>query len=425
MRYNSSTKIGNEREMASENIIRYRTPRQWAAYDPAAIMDLLVAAKTAAGVLHSLPYLNQWIAQIHEEQLRLEAAGTSRIEGAEFTQREQEEALAPAAATRTDLTRSQRQLRAADGAYRWLRSLPADRPVTADFILDVHRRIVTGCDDDHCEPGALRPTGWNVTFGTPRCRGAEGGDDCRAAFNGLCDAVNGELRRHDGIIRALAVHYHIGAMHPFGDGNGRTTRAVESFMLRSAGVSGLVMVSLSNYYYAHKDEYLAALATSRQAGHDLTPFLRFALPAITERCNATAAIIIDHHRRELFRQFSRSLFGQLRNKRRRVLAERQLHILDTLLDAASTNLGNLSTTMVGTHYANLKYPDRALVRDMIGLIDLGAIRMNNALAVEVNLDWPQQFSESELLERYEQMPAAVSANHPAMAALAHLLGRRR
>ena len=409
--------------MATEQINRYLTPRQWARYDAGAILDALVAAKTAAGVLNQLPYLPQWIAQIHEEQLRLEAAGTSRIEGAEFTAREQDEALAPESAARTDLTRSQRQLRAADATYRWLRSEPANRPVTADFIRDIHRRIVTGCDDDHCEPGRLRPDGWNVTFGTPRCRGVAGGADCRTAFDALCAAIAGELRGHDAIIRALAVHYHIGAMHPFGDGNGRTTRAVESFLLRSAGVSGLVMVSLSNYYYEHKDEYLAALSESRQTGHDLTPFLKFALPAITERCNATAATIIDHHRRELFRQFARSLFGQIRSSRRRVLAERQLHILDSLLDSDASSPQRL-WEQSQPRYANLKFPYRAWLRDVIGLLALDAVVLDDEW-ISANLDWPQQFAESELLERYENMPAAVSTNHPAMAALAQLLNRRR
>ena len=100
--------------MTSANISRYLRPQQWARYDAAAVMDPLIAAKTAAGILRGLPYLPQWIAQVHEEQLRLEAVGTSRIEGAEFTQREQDEALAPESATRRDLTHSQRQLRAAE-----------------------------------------------------------------------------------------------------------------------------------------------------------------------------------------------------------------------------------------------------------------------------------------------------------------------
>ena len=54
-------------------------------------------------------------------------------------------------------------------------------------------------------------------------------------------------------------------------------------------------------------------------------------------------------------------------------------------------------------------------------IDIG----DNGFGISANLDWPQQFSESELLERMERMPSAVSANHPGMVTLSQLLNRRR
>ena len=410
--------------MASETTSPYTLPQRWVYYETAAILDQLVEARSAAGVLNRLPHLQQWIEQVHEEQLRLEAAGTSRIEGAEFSDQEQEVALASQVPPQMDLTHSQRQLRAADATYRWLRSQPTDRPVTPDFVLDIHRHMVTGCDDDHCEPGALRPTGWNVTFETPRCRGAQGGDQCQVAFNGLCTAIANEFRHHDRIIQALAAHYHIGAMHPFGDGNGRTARALEALMLRQAGVSNLVMVSLSNYYYEHKDGYLAALSESRQIGHDLTPFLKFALPAVSARCNAVAASIVDHNKRTLFRQFAQSLFGKLRSPRRRALAERQLHLLESLLDSPTLEIRNLIDRTID-EYNHLKYPDRAWARDFIHLREIGAITIPEKGVITLNLDWPQELSESELLHRYENLPSAVSANHPAMAALSQLLNRRR
>ncbi|MDE0204970.1 MAG: Fic family protein, partial [Candidatus Tectomicrobia bacterium] len=290
--------------------------------------------------------------------------------------------------------------------------------------LDIHRRMVTGCDDDYCEPGVLRPTDWNVTFGTPRCRGAEGGHPNQTAFEGFCAAIAGEFRQHDRIIQALAAHYHIGAMHPFGDGNGRTSRALEAFMLRQAGVSGLVMVSLSNYYYENKEGYLAAMWESRRKGHDLTPFLKFALPAVSARCNAVAASITDHNKRTLFRQFAQSLFGKLRSPRRRVLADRQLRILESLLDAPTLDVTDLFRR-TAVEYVNLKYPRRAWARDIINLLDVDAIHMDENGTITLNLDWPQQLSESALLDRYENLPSAVSANHPAMPALSRLLNRRR
>lgn len=409
--------------MTTANISRYAPPAGWIYYDKAAILDQLVEAKTAAGVLRQLPYLPQWIEAVHQEQLRLEATATSRIEGAEFTPQEENEALAPDAENRTDLTYSQRQLRAAEATYQWIASQPQERPVNREFMLEVHRRIVTGCEDDHCEPGALRGDGHNVTFGLPSCRGAEGGDDSRDAFDALCSATGGEFREHDGIIQAMAAHYHIGAMHPFGDGNGRTARALEAFMLRRAGVNNVVMVSLSNYYYDHKEEYLAALSASRRNGHDLTPFLRFALQGVAERCDAVAAAIVANHRRTLFREFARSLFGQLRSPRRRVLAERQLQILDILLDGDSIGLFDL-LNQAHVHYQGLKFPVNALGRDLGDLFGLGAIAMDDGL-ISVNLGWPHQLSESDLLERYENMPSAASTRHPAMAELSRLLARRR
>ena len=409
--------------MESPTISSYTIPQRWVLYDFQAVFESLVQAKAAAGVLNQMPYLPQWIEQVHEEQLRLEAAGTSRIEGAEFTQGEQEEALAADPHAQAGLTHSQRQLRAADATYRWMRSQPADRWVTTDFILDIHRRIVTGCDDDHCEPGALRPQGWNVTFGTPTCRGAEGGAECRTAFDSLCSAIEGEFRQHDRIIQAITTHYHVGSMHPFGDGNGRTARALEAFMLRQAGVNDMVMVSLSNYYYEHKDEYLGALFASRSRGHDLTPFLRFALGAVAGQCNAVAGAIAVNHRRTLFREFARSLFGQLRSPRRRVLAGRQLRVLEVLLDGGSLSVNELANRVRGD-YGGLKFPDRAFVRDMVGLLDLSAVTLDED-RVAANLDWPRQSSESELLQRLESMPAAPPAGNPAMAKLSRLLGRDR
>ena len=408
--------------MTSEDVSRYMRPQRWIRYDVAAVTDPLIAAKTAAGILRGLPYLPQWIAQVREEQLRLEAVRTSRIEGAEFNQREQDEALAPGSVARFDLTHSQRQLRAAEATYRWLRSQPADCPVNDEFILDVHKRLVTGCDDDNCEPGALRPTDWNVTFGMPQCRGVEGGEDCRATFDALCNAVAGEFRQHDRIIQSMALHYHIGAMHPFGDGNVRTARALEAFMLRQAGVNDLVMVSLSNFYYEHKEEYLAALSASRRSEHDLTPFLRFALSAVTQQCGTVANTIIDNHERNLFRQFAVALFGRLRTPRRRVLVERQLEMLESLLEAGASDPFELMNR-TESHYNTLKYPSRAQVRDIIDLFDLGALQFNDD-GIRVNLDWPQQFSESELIERLERVTSAASANRPGMANLQDLLNRR-
>ena len=76
-----------------------------------------------------------------------------------------------------------------------------------------------------------------------------------------------------------------------------------------------------------------------------------------------------------------------------------------------------------SHYNRLKYPGRAQIRDIIDLFDLGALQISDD-GIRVNLDWPQQASESELMERLERATSAASTNRPGMANLQDLLNRR-
>src|SRR5580692_8179003 len=119
-------------------MIRYELPRRWVSYDAAAVMAALVGAKSAVQALTTLPYQKSWVKALQELQLKREVAGTSRIEGAEFTERELEEAVRPHVSPDELRTRSQRQANAAMRAYRWIGELAADRPITADLVREVH-----------------------------------------------------------------------------------------------------------------------------------------------------------------------------------------------------------------------------------------------------------------------------------------------
>ena len=114
---------------------------------------MLVEAKTGSGVLKRLAYLSRWIEQAHQEQLRLEAlVQLAHLQGAAFTQREQEEALA------SDTPSYLMDLLIRSGSCEQPQILTAGfalfpgtcaPPVTADLVFGIHRRNVKGCDDDH------------------------------------------------------------------------------------------------------------------------------------------------------------------------------------------------------------------------------------------------------------------------------------
>jgi Fic family protein len=385
-------------------VIQYSIPRGWIQYDPVKITSALTEGKAAVLSLKTIPYQKRWVETLQQIELKREVAGTSRIEGAEFTERELDAALRE---TPEQLrTRSQRQARAAVRAYRWISEIPLDRPVDEILIREIHRKIVTGADDDHCEPGEPRGSDQNVTFGTPQHRGADGGEECRHCLCDLARALQHEFCEHDVLIQALAAHYHLAAMHPFRDGNGRTARALEALLLQRAGLRDSSFIAMSNYYYDEKPSYLATLADTRRAEHDLTPFLNFALKGIALQCQRLLAEIQHEISKELFRNLMYDLFNLLRTPRQRVIAQRQIVILKILLGAEAIEWQELMRQLTPT-YKRLKNPIKAMVRDVNNLSSLGAISVEEfgerQFRLKVRLEWPTEITETAFFEKLRKL----------------------
>lgn len=386
-------------------MIKYKLPSNWIEYDIVAIANDLIEAKLAISTLRGMPYQRSWVEKLQELELRREIAGTSKIEGADFTEKELDAALSESA--NELFTRGQRQARAAQVAYRWIVALPDDKRIDEELIREIHRRVVTNADDDNCEPGVLRAEGYNVTFGQPEHRGVEGGSSCWQAFSLLVEAINGKFLEHDPIVQALAAHYHLAAMHPFGDGNGRTTRALEALLLQRADLRDFCFVSISNYYYDEKNRYLASLAEVRQKNHDLTEFLKFALKGIASQNKRVLSVIQTEVSKALFRNMMYDLFNRMKGKRQRVVRDRQVAILKILLEEGPMSLGDVFDRTFYL-YGELKNSIKAIERDLNGLFDLKAVEWEEPEKADprivINLDWPTIITESEFFKKIKQMP---------------------
>jgi Fic family protein len=388
-------------------MIRYQLPKNWIQYNKEKIIDALIEAKAAMISLTNIPYQKQWAEQMQIVQLKREVAGTSRIEGADFTDGELDAAINE---TVEQLhTRSQRQAASTVKAYKWIAGLENDRPITEDLISTIHRIIITDADDDHCPPGILRKKDQNVIFGVPKHRGCEGGDECQEAFTFLCQAINREFRDHDPFIQALATHYHFAAMHPFLDGNGRTARALEALMLQKVGLRNSLFIAMSNYYYEEKNTYLNALANVRANDNDLTPFILFGLKGIAIQCLRLFEEIRKNVSKALFKDVMYNLFIRLQSSRKRVIAERQVEILKVLLESPSI-LENLHKK-VHHLYKDLSNPTKAFYRDVNILITLKAVtytKNENIFNMSVRLEWATEITESEFFKHSKELPKAKS-----------------
>ena len=388
-------------------MIVYEKPRNWISYDFSKIVNPLTNAKAAVLSLTTIPYQKDWADELQVVQLKREVAGTSRIEGADFTEKELEAAMKESAEQLH--SRSQRQAAAAVKTYRWIANLPPDRPISEELICEIHRMLVVGADDDHCPPGKIRKRDENVTFGAPRHRGVDGGEQCQEAFSELSRSVQREFLEHDPLIQALALHYHFAAMHPFLDGNGRTARALEALMLQRTGLKDSLFIAMSNYYYEEKTAYLNTLAEVRANGHDLTPFLLFGLKGIEHQGKRLFAEIRKNVAKALYRNLMYDLFNRLSTPRKRVMKERHIEILKLLLNADRITLDEL-TERTKIHYHELGNARKALIRDINYLIGLHAVGFaklpDDKYELFVRLEWPTEITETEFFKRVKQMPKA-------------------
>ncbi|MCA1623171.1 MAG: Fic family protein [Acidobacteria bacterium] len=389
--------------------IKYELARGWMRFDVVSLITELAEAKAAVMSLTNTPFQRSWAEKLQDMQLKREIAGTSRIEGAEFTEVEFEQALKEST-TEELFTRSQKQARAAKLTYQWIAELPEDRPIDERLITEIHRRIITGADDDHCPAGQIRNDGQNVMFGIPRHRGAEGGKECEIAFNGLVKAIQREFQDYDILIQALSMHYHFASIHPFIDGNGRTARALEALVLQRAGLRDSLFIAMSNYYYDEKTQYLNALSASRALNHDLTPFLKFGLRGIALQCRRLYEEIKRHLGKALYKNVMYDLFNRLKNTRKRVIAERQIKMLNLLLEEDEMLLRDFFHQMY-REYNSLAVPMQAISRDLTSLLNIGAVdfvsdKKGTSPTLVINLDWATRITETKFFEEISKLPKA-------------------
>ena len=167
-----------------------------------------------------------------------------------------------------------------------------DAPLTPKRISAYNRGVLDGLDEqleDWVIPGEIPERSVGVRGagyrGAPRsdcdfllaelCRMVEPSAQLASAF-----PVRDENRMATALLHAVHAHLYVAWIHPFGDGNGRTARLVEFFLLVRAGVAPECAHLLSNHYNRTRPSYYGELqrasVAKREAGDPLG-FILYAL----------------------------------------------------------------------------------------------------------------------------------------------------
>lgn len=249
-------------------------------------------------------------------------------------------------------------------------------------------------------PGGIRES---LSVGVQQYAGAPA-EDCTYLAERLCswlDTGFEDLERDHqtaaAILRAVLGHLYLAWIHPFGDGNGRTARLLEVFVLYSAGVPSTSAHLLSNHYNQTRSEYYRLLAASsrRDSERGVRDFIEYALQGyvdkLREQVEQVKAQQLEVH---LVNHIHERFHGKTSDAmlRRRALALALVNVAD------STPLAGLSriTPEIAVSYA--KKTAKALHRDVNYLVELGLVSSGAqgvAIRREIMLEYiPRQMPRS-------------------------------
>lgn len=251
------------------------------AYRKEAIQDSSVRFESLYGVLSAMPILPNLADQLDRDLIRRSIFGTAAIEGNPLSEERVGEILAEPSTVRIE--RADQEIDNLGQAYARFAALPADKSraplrVSEDLIREINKIVTAHIEVEHHAPGVYRniPVEVGDSAHGGKYKPPKALDDIRMLMADFVEWINSAAVLAEGpLVRAFLAHYHLGLIHPFVDGNGRTARLLEAAILTQSGFR-FVPQTLSNFYYTNINDYYVAFAETEKAKeNDVTPFLAF------------------------------------------------------------------------------------------------------------------------------------------------------
>ncbi len=236
----------------------------------------LACIERARGFLEAAQLSERWIAEMSARALLLEAHHTTHIEGTRLTLGEAEQLLAGQSVPDADADDVRELLNYRDAFNLVSDYLNSGAPVTEGLIREIHKRLVSGVRGDRAKPGEYRRVQnyvANAATGaiiyTPPPPG-----DVPALMRELVDWLGEPGEIHPVLVSGIA-QFELVHIHPFIDGNGRTSRLLSTLTLYRAGYDFKRLFTLSEYYDRDRSGFYRALQSVRESNLDLTGWLEY------------------------------------------------------------------------------------------------------------------------------------------------------
>ena len=240
------------------------------------ITEALTRIERARGFLEVATLSEDWIREMGERALVLEAHHTTHIEGTQLTLDQAERLLAGETVPEADPDDVRELLnyrRAFDFVSEYLSS---GAPITEGLIREIHKRLVEGVRGGAAAPGEYRriqsyvvnsATGETIYTPPPA-------HEVPILMAELVDWLNRERETHPVLVSGIA-QFQLVHIHPFLDGNGRTSRLLSTLCLYRAGYDFKRLFTISEYYDRDRAAFYRAIQGVRERDMDMTGWLEY------------------------------------------------------------------------------------------------------------------------------------------------------
>lgn len=236
----------------------------------------LTIIERTRGFLDAAVLSEDWIAHMSSQALLKEAHHTTHIEGTDLSLDQAGQILAGENVPNADSDDKQEVLnykKAFDFVSEYLES---GDPITECLIRSIHRKLVENVRGGSADPGEYRKiqnyvansaTG-EVIYTPPTAY------DVPILMAELVNWINVEKEIHPVLISGI-LQFQFVHIHPFLDGNGRTSRLLSTLQLYKSGYDFKRLFTISEFYDRDRAAFYKAIQQVRENNMDMTCWLEF------------------------------------------------------------------------------------------------------------------------------------------------------
>ena len=324
-----------------------------------AVAAALTKIERARGFLDAAKLSEDWIAEMQNRALLLEAHHTTHIEGTHLTLEESEKLLAGKKVAGADPDDTRELLNYRDAFDLVTEYLDSGEPITEALLREIHKRLVKGVRGDKASPGQYRK-GQNYVVNS-KTKHVIYTPPPAAQVSGMMGDMVSWLRSEHGVnpvIEAGVAQFQLVHIHPFDDGNGRTSRLLSTLCLYRKGYDFKRLFTISEYYDRDRSSFYKAIQGVREREMDLTGWIEYFTEGLATQM------------REVQERGEQVIKIDLL-VRRHDLNTRQRSLVRLVMDNGSLGVHELEALCKGV-------PRRTLQRDLQGLVTVGIFSAEGA-----------------------------------------------